>query len=106
MTWLIRLCRQLTDVRLVPARVKFSHRRGAQYPELFKFFGSDVKFTAAVDEVAFAPATKNMAVVSVENYLNKFLTAYCEEALARRPPPMALVPLPRRERYGDLATPW
>jgi AraC-like DNA-binding protein len=85
MTWLIRLCRQLTGVRLVPARVKFVHRRGAQCPELFKFFGGDVKFAAAVDEVAFAPAIKNMPVVSADNYLNKFLTAYCEEALARRP---------------------
>ena len=85
MTWVIRLCRQLTGVRLVPARVRFAHRRGAQCPELFKFFGCDVKFAAAVDEVAFAPAIKNMPVVSADNYLNKFLTAYCEEALARRP---------------------
>jgi AraC-like DNA-binding protein len=85
MTWLIRLCRQLTGVRLVPARVKLAHRRGAQCRELFKFFGGDVKFTAAVDEVAFAPAIANMPVVSADNYLNKFLTAYCEEALDRRP---------------------
>ena len=85
MTWLIRLCRQLTGVRLVPTRIKFAHRRGAQWPELSKFFGGDVKFAAAVDEVTFAPAIKNMPVVSADNYLNKFLTAYCEEALDRRP---------------------
>jgi AraC-like DNA-binding protein len=85
MTWLVRLCRQLTGVRLVPARVRLAHRRGAQYPELYKFFGDDVKFTAAVDEVAFAPAIQNAPVVSADNYLNKLLIAYCEEALARRP---------------------
>lgn len=85
MTWLIRLCRQLTGVRLVPARVRFAHRRGAQCPELFKFFGSNVKFTAAVDEVTFAPVIKNMPVVSADSYLNKLLIAYCEEALDRRP---------------------
>jgi AraC-like DNA-binding protein len=85
MTWLVRLCRQLTGVRLVPARVRLAHRRGAQSPELFKFFGGHLKFTAAVDEVAFAPAMQNMPVVSADNYLNKLLIAYCEEALARRP---------------------
>jgi AraC-like DNA-binding protein len=85
MTWLVRLCRQLARVRLVPARVRFAHRRSAQCPELLKFFGDDVKFTAAVDEVAFAPAIKNTPVVSADNYLNKLLIAYCEEALARRP---------------------
>jgi AraC-like DNA-binding protein len=85
MTWLIRLCRQLTGVRLVPTRVRFAHRRGVPCPELSKFFGGDVKFTAAVDEVAFTPTIKNMPVVSADNYLSKFLTAYCEEALGRRP---------------------
>ena len=84
MTWLIRLCRQLTGIRLVPARVRFAHRRGAQCPELLKFFGGDVKFTAEVDEVAFAPDLKNMPVVTADNYLNKLLIAYCEEALGRR----------------------
>jgi AraC-like DNA-binding protein len=85
MTWLLRLCRQLTGVRLAPTRVRFAHRRGAQCQELFKFFGGDVKFTAATDEMAFAPAIKNTPVVSADNYLNKLLIAYCEEALARRP---------------------
>ena len=84
MTWLVRLCRQLTGIRVVPARVRFAHRRGGQCPELSEFFGGDVKFGAAVDEVSFAPAIKNMPVVSADNYLNKLLTTYCEEALARR----------------------
>ncbi len=84
MTWLIRLCRQLTGVQLMPVRVRFAHRRGALCPELTRFFGDAVKFSAAGDEVAFALATKNMPVVSADNYLNEFLTAYCEEALAQR----------------------
>jgi AraC-like DNA-binding protein len=85
MTWLVRLCRQLAGVRLVPSRVRFAHRRGAQRPELFKFFGSNVKFTAAADEITFAATIKNTPVVSADNYLNKLLIAYCEEALVRRP---------------------
>ena len=85
MTWLLRLCRQLTGIRVVPAQVKFAHRRSAQCPELSKFFGADVKFTAAVDEITFTPTIKNMPVVSADNYLNKLLIAYCEEALDRRP---------------------
>jgi AraC-like DNA-binding protein len=85
MTLLIRLCRQLTGIRLVPARVRLAHHRGSQCSELAKFFGGNVEFGAAVDEVSFAPAIKNTPVVSADNYLNKLLITYCEEALARRP---------------------
>ena len=53
--------------------------------ELAKFFGGNTQFGAAVDEVSFAPAIKNMPVVTADNYLNKVLVTYCEEALARRP---------------------
>ena len=84
MTLLVRLCRQLTGIRLAPARVRFTHRRGGQYLELTKFFGGYVEFGAAVDEVSFAPAIKNMPVVSADNHLNKLLITYCEDALARR----------------------
>jgi AraC-like DNA-binding protein len=84
MALLVRLCRQLTGTRLVPIRVRLAHRRGGQYLELIKFFGGYVEFGAAVDEISFAPAVKNMPVVSADNHLNKLLITYCEDALARR----------------------
>jgi AraC-like DNA-binding protein len=85
MVFLVRLCRQLTGIQLVPTRVKIAHHRGGQYPELAKFFGGNVQFGAAVDEILFAPAIKNLRVVTADNYLNKLLITYCEEALAQRP---------------------
>ena len=84
MVFLVRLCRQLTGIRLVPTRVSLTHHRGGQYPELAKFFGSNIQFGATVDGVSFAPAIKNMPVVSADDYLNKLLVACCEQALARR----------------------
>jgi AraC-like DNA-binding protein len=85
MAWLVRLCRQLTGSRLVPARVRLAHRRGGQNLKFTECFGRNVEFGAAVDEVSFAPTVKNRPVVSADNYLNKLLVTYCEEALARRP---------------------
>ena len=69
----------------MPSRVRLTHHRGGQYLELAKFFGGNTQFGAAVDEVSFAPAIRNMPVVTADNYLNKVLVTYCEEALARRP---------------------
>lgn len=82
---LVRQCRRLTGVRLVPTHVKFAHRRDGKFPEMTEFYGVEVEFGAAVDEVSFASASKDMPVVSADHHLNKILTDYCEEALRRRP---------------------
>jgi AraC-like DNA-binding protein len=84
-TVLVRQCRHLTGIRLVPTRVKLAHRRDARSPEMTEFFGSEVEFGAAVDEVSFAPACRDMPIVSADHHLNKILIGYCEEALRRRP---------------------
>ncbi len=81
---LICLCRQLTDSRLVPLRVRFTHRRDGDYSEFTEFVGSEIEFGASVDEVSFAPTVKDMPVVSADHHLNTLLIAYCEEALGRR----------------------
>jgi AraC-like DNA-binding protein len=85
MTLLVRLCRQLTGLRLVPTRVSFIHRRDSTYPEFAEFFGGSSEFGATVDEVIFAPTLKQMPVLGADPYLNKILVADCEEALSRRP---------------------
>ncbi len=82
---LVRLCRQLAGIRLVPVRVRLMHRRNGNPSELNEFFGSKVEFGAPIDEVAFAPAIKDIAIVSADYHLNKLLITYCEEALARQP---------------------
>ena len=84
-TALLRMCRQLTDRRLAPSRVSLTHRRDSNSSEFVDFFDGSVEFGAAVDEVAFAPAIKQLPVVSADPYLNNHLVAYFEEALTRRP---------------------
>ena len=83
-TLLVRLCRHLTGLNLVPTHVRLVHRRDDKCPELTKFFGRQVEFGAAVDEVAFASAIKDAPVVSADHYLNKLLIKYREDSPRRR----------------------
>ena len=85
MTALIRVCRKLTRIHLVPSRLRLAHRRSEDCSELIRYFGNSVDFAAGVDELGFAAKTKDMPVVSADPYLNKLLVANCEEALSRRP---------------------
>jgi AraC-like DNA-binding protein len=84
-TTLIRVCRQLTGLRLVPTRVRVIHRRDSGCTELAAFFGVGVEFGAGVDEVTLARTVKDMPVVSADSYLNKFLITHFEEAHSRQP---------------------
>ena len=86
MVTLLRLCRQLTGRRLSPTRVSFVHRR-TDNSEFNAFFGCDVVFGAATDEVTFALPVAEMAVANADPYLNELLIGYCEKALATRPTP-------------------
>ena len=84
MVVLVRLCRQLTGFRLIPTHVTFAHRENSECAELIEFFGANIEFGAANDEVSFAPTVKDMSIVSADHHLNKLLVTYCEEALSRR----------------------
>jgi AraC-like DNA-binding protein len=86
MTLLVRMCRQLTGVRLFPSHVRFIHRRDQVAADFAEFFGGGVEFSAAVDEASFAASIRDLPIVGADPYLNRLLTAYCEEALSRRPP--------------------
>lgn len=85
MTALIRVCRKLTGVRLVPSRLRLARRRREGNSELIRYFGRNIDFAAGVDELTFVAKTRDMAVVSADPYLNRLLVANCEEALSRRP---------------------
>ena len=82
---LVRLCRQLTNRRLVPSRVRVMHRRNRIPPEFRSYLGCEIEFGAGADEIVFPAAVKLMPVVSADPYLNQLLLKYCEEALAHRP---------------------
>jgi transposase len=64
--------------------VSFTHRRRNDTAELKTFFGSDVAFGAAADEVIFPTSIKQIAVVGADPYLNDVLIKYCEQAIAAR----------------------
>jgi AraC-like DNA-binding protein len=81
MTAIVRVCRQLTGLRLVPAHVRFAHLRERRPAEFAEFFGDDIEFSADADEIAFAKRVRNLPVVSADPYLNKLLIKYSEEAL-------------------------
>jgi AraC-like DNA-binding protein len=85
MAMMTRICRELTGRRLLPNRVRFSHRREAGSAEFGAFYGCQVEFGAPVDEIEFLPDIKNMPLVDADPFLNNLLTANCEEALSKRP---------------------
>ncbi len=86
MTALVRLCRQLTGLRLVPSRTRLTHRRSNQGgSELAAYLGGDIIFGARADEMIFIGSTKDIPVASADPYLNELLVANCEQALAHRP---------------------
>jgi AraC-like DNA-binding protein len=85
MTLLIRLCRQLTGLRLTPSRVRITHPRSKQSgSELAAYFGRNITFGAGADELTFAETVNGITVKSADPYLNEYLVANFEQALAHR----------------------
>lgn len=84
LTVLVRICRQLTGLRLQPTRLRLIHLRTDRSAEFAEFFGDDVQFGAAADEITFASRIGGLTVVSADPYLHKLLIAYYEEALSKR----------------------
>jgi AraC-like DNA-binding protein len=85
MTTLVRMCRQLTGLHLMPSRVRLTHGRDNVRSGFVGFLGGDVEFGASIDEVAFPTTIKLARVVGADPYLNKLLISHCEESLAGRP---------------------
>jgi AraC-like DNA-binding protein len=83
---LVRLCRQLTNRRLVPRRIRVVHHRKSTPAAVRSLLGCAIEFGSTVDEIVF-PATVNlMPISSADPYLSDILTKYCEEAIADRGP--------------------
>jgi AraC-like DNA-binding protein len=84
MVALVRICRKLTGLRLVPQSVRFAHLRSSTNADFGRIFGDDVEFGASADEIMFASNLEEIRLVGADPYLNKLLVRYCEEALADR----------------------
>ena len=82
---LVRICRELTGLRLVPSRVRLVHHRGDdQAAELANFFGRSIEFGAPVDDLAFPRRFAEARILSADPSLNRLLLASCEDALSHR----------------------
>ena len=86
MTVLIRLCRQLTGVRVTPTLVRIAHYSSGHNPELVAFFGGNVEFAASGDDVTFTRAADDLKLISADPHLNRYLVSCFEKALAHRAP--------------------
>jgi AraC-like DNA-binding protein len=83
MTAFVRLCRHLTGRRLLPSRVRFVHRR-RQRQEFAEFFGDNIEFDAACDDIVFPADIRETPIVGADPYLHDLLLSHCEEALSRK----------------------
>jgi AraC-like DNA-binding protein len=83
-TAMVRMFRQLTGVQLAPSHLHLVHKRKRGAAELLRFFGSRVKFEAAVDEIAFATGLGDLPLVKADPHLNRLLVTYSEEAISHR----------------------
>lgn len=82
---IVRLCRQLTNRRLIPSRVRVVHHRRETPAEFRSLLGCEIEFGSAVDEVVFPEAVASMPIGSADSHLNELLMKYCEEAISHRP---------------------
>ncbi len=85
LTALLRICRQLSGLRISPKLVTLAHFRTAHGQELREYFGGNMQFGAINDEMIFEKRIGQMPIVTADPYLHKLLCAYCDEALAKKP---------------------
>ena len=85
--WLVaatQICRQVTDTRLAPRRVRIKHRRERIPLEFKTFFGCEVDFGADGDEIIFPAPVASLPIVSRDQFLHDLLRQHAEEALSDR----------------------
>jgi AraC-like DNA-binding protein len=86
--WLVsfvRVCRALTDSRLAPKQIKLRHFRPELPSEVRSYLGCDIVFGADSDEILFPAPVGAFPVVGADEYLNRLLLQYADEALRNRP---------------------
>jgi AraC-like DNA-binding protein len=82
---LVRICREVTDARLAPVRLKVRHVRSEPPADFRSFFGAQVEFGADVDEIVLSAPVASLPIARRDPHLNRVLRRYAEEALAARP---------------------
>jgi AraC-like DNA-binding protein len=80
----LRICRVLTALDLVPQQFSFSHYRSEGISDMTRFVGTKVKFGADADEFALNADARELPLIHSDPYLNDLLLKYCEATLADR----------------------
>ena len=84
MVTLIRLCRKVTESRLVPRYVKVRHRRTEASADFKSFFGAEMAFGCEADEIGLATPVAALPTVGRDTYLNRLLRQYADDALPKQ----------------------
>jgi AraC-like DNA-binding protein len=90
MIGLVRLVRHLSGRYLLPTRVNLTHHRNGFQPAFKSFFGCDVAFGSAADEIAFPSVIQPTPLVSADPFLHALLIAQYEQMRVDRLRPAAL----------------
>jgi AraC-like DNA-binding protein len=80
----LRICRVLTGLNLVPQQFSFSHYRSEGISDMTRFVGTKVEFGGHTDEFALNADARELPLTHSDPYLNKLLLKACEPALAER----------------------
>ena len=83
-TALLRICRELSGVAVLPLSVKLMHHRVNIPSEFGGLFGTCVTFNSRVDEIIYSAPIAHTSLLNADPYLNSLMLGYCEEALAKR----------------------
>ena len=80
----LRICRVLTGLNLVPQHFSIAHHRSEGTAEMARFVGTKVEFGAETDEFALNANARELPLIHADPYLNNLLLKYCEAALTGR----------------------
>jgi AraC-like DNA-binding protein len=83
-TILLRLCRKLTGLSLMPLRVKLMHHRSHLPSEFGPLFGAHVAFACNADQIMYPGSIAQTHLPNADPYLNELLVRYCDEAITAR----------------------
>jgi len=85
MTALLRACRDLTGLQILPSRIRLRHFRERGAKDISEFFGTGVRYGATCDDMEFSANVGQFPIASADPYLNNLLISTCEEATSHRP---------------------
>jgi AraC-like DNA-binding protein len=80
----LRICRVLTGLNLVPQQFSISHYRSGDTSEMARFVGTKVEFGADTDAFALNIDARALPLIHSDTHLNDLLLKYCEAALKNR----------------------